>query len=140
MTGEWRLAAGRRFVIELPPGLPLLSLNGRYHWSERNRRGQAIKAMTWAAACRAGRALPKGLTGVRITVMYRPPYDGRRRDHDNVPALSGKYAIDGLVAAGVLPDDCPPHVLQPIGYGVDTMRVPGGQLVLTITEERTDDG
>lgn len=131
--------AGRRFVIELPPGLPMLSLNGRYHWTERNRRGQAIKAVTWALACRAGAALPKGMTGVRIAVLWRPPYLNRRRDHDNVATASGKYAIDGLVAAGVLPDDCPPHVLQPIGYGVDTARpVPGGQLVVTITEGDTD--
>lgn len=141
MTEQDSTGAGRQFTIELPPGLPLLSLNDRSHWSKRHRRGQAIRAMTWALASKAGARIPRGLTGVRITITYRPPYLNRRRDHDNIPAPSGKYAIDGLVAAGVLPDDCPPYVLQPLQYGVDTARpVPGGQLVITITEEGHADG
>lgn len=141
MTEHDSTGAGRRFTIELPPGLPLLSLNDRCHWSERNRRGQAIKAMTWALASKAGARIPRGLSGVHIAITYRPPYLNRRRDHDNIPAASGKYAIDGLVAAGVLPDDCPPHVLQPLAYGVDyNAPAPGGQLVITITEEGHADG
>lgn len=118
----------RTWRLELPAGLPLLSLNGRLHWAEQRRRARGIKDAAWALAKQ--QKIPP-LASVRIDVQYQPP-DRRRRDHDNVPTVSGKHAIDGIVLAGVLPDDCPPYV-SALSYAIGPVH-PGGRLVLTITE------
>jgi crossover junction endodeoxyribonuclease RusA len=50
------------------------------------------------------------VTGCKVTVVWFTP-DRRRRDPDSLgPFL--KAALDGLVAAGVLADDCVPHVVE----------------------------
>jgi hypothetical protein len=105
-----------------------LSLNGRLHWAEQRRLARVIRDAAFVVAL--NRKLPR-LEHVAIKVTYHPP-DRRRRDNDNIPAASGKHAIDGIVLAGVLEDDCPPHVTG-ISYEVGDV-VKGGQLVLTITE------
>jgi len=71
------------------------------------------------------------LGSARVTVVYHPP-DRRRRDHDNTPAVMGKHAVDGIVAAGVLADDCPPNIAG-ISYAIGEV-VRGGQLVLHLSE------
>lgn len=125
-------AAGlREITIELPPGLPLLSLNGRQHWAASNRDAQALKQAARAIAANA--RLP-ALDRAVITVEYQPP-DKRRRDPDNY-AASGKPLIDGLVAAGVLPDDDGRHVTA-VHFEIGPLyRLhPRGRLVLRVREE-----
>ena len=119
----------REFTIEMPPGLKLLSLNGRYHWSERSRRTAALKKAAWALALH--QKIPP-LGPVRIEVEFEPP-DNRRRDADNAATASGKPCIDGLVAAGVLPDDSPQYVRY-VTYRVGQTFAPKGRIVLVITE------
>lgn len=119
----------RRWVLELPAGMELLSLNGREHWAARNRKTQALKQAAWVLARRA--KIPR-LERAFITVEYQPP-DRRRRDAENTCAASGKACADGLVAAGVLEDDECPRYVTGI-YCTIGERYPKGRLVLTITE------
>ena len=87
-----RPADGETYTIELPPGLRILTLNGRQHWRARNELGQVIKD---AAIIMARKAKVPHLERVTITAEYRPP-DRRRRDADNI-AAAVKYAIDGII-------------------------------------------
>lgn len=118
-------------TITLPPGLPLLSLNGRDHWAKRNRITQDIKDAAWAMAMRAAVAgkVP-AFQRAEITVTYQPP-DKRRRDPDNL-APTGKAAIDGLVLAGILPDDNSKHVAA-VRYEIGPVH-PRGRIVIRIRE------
>ena len=119
----------RSWRIELPAGMPLLSMNGRLHWAQQRRRAADLKQAAWAVTKAA--KVP-ALARAWIMVEYQPP-DRRVRDHDNLPAASGKHCIDGIVAAGVLPDDKPPYV-QGLYYRVSEETHPRGRLVLVITE------
>jgi hypothetical protein len=126
---EARPASGRTrtFTIKLPAGIQILSLNDRAHWAARNRHGQVIRD---AAIIMTRKAKVPHLERVTITAEYRPP-DRRYRDADNISA-GVKYAIDGIVAAGVLKGDDKRYVARvscEIGEPV-----PRGQLVLRVTE------
>ncbi len=122
-------AGSRTFTIALPAGLKLLSLNGREHWSERARRTEALKKAAWAMTLKA--KIPR-LERVSIVVEYQPP-DMRRRDAENTCAASGKAAIDGIVAAGVLEDDACPQYVAGIECIIGEV-YPRGRLVLHLTE------
>ncbi len=93
--------------IELPlvaDGAPL-SLNQHHHPIVRNRMVQDIrKAAGWGAkAAKLGRH-----HHISVRLHYRPG-NKRRRDSDNLVATQ-KPAVDGLVDAGVIPDDTPEHL------------------------------
>ena len=119
---------GREYVIELPAGMKVLSLNDRFHWAEKGRRARDLKKAAWVMALKQN--IPQ-LPAASITVVYEPP-DKRSRDKDNIPAASGKHCIDGLVAAGVLVDDRPPFVAG-LSYDIGEPH-PKGRIVLHITE------
>lgn len=119
----------REFVIELPAGLKVLSLNDRLHWAEKNRRAQALKKAAWVMALK--QRIPH-LERAAIAVEYQPP-DRRHRDADNAATASGKACIDGIVAAGVLADDESPRYVTGVTYTVGPP-FPKGRLVLRITE------
>ena len=123
------LSAGpRTYTIALPPGMQLLSQNMRLHHFERNRRAQVLKKAAWLMALKE--KIPP-LGRVSIVVEYQPR-DSRDTDPDNVPPASGKPCIDGLVAAGVLPDDSQRYVAG-VG-GVIGPKFPRGRIVLYLTE------
>ena len=86
--------------IELPPCLPLLNANDRLHYRERSKRTEKLRSEAYKAA-KEQPFLP--FTRVRIRCIFRAP-DKRRRDVANLYP-SFKACIDGLVDAGVLPDD-----------------------------------
>ena len=115
------------YTIELPAGLELLSANGREHWARRNRITQSLKKAAWAMALQA--RTPR-LERADITITYQPP-DRRRRDPDNL-APSGKACIDGIVLAGVLPDDNSAHVAA-VHYTIGAI-YPRGRVVLHVRE------
>ena len=109
--------------------MKLLSLNARGHWSERHRRTQALKN---AAFILARQAKIPPLERVVVLVEYRPP-DRRHRDAENTCIPSAKACIDGIVAAGVLPDDeCPRYVSQIVCTIGEPY--PKGMLVLYLIE------
>jgi crossover junction endodeoxyribonuclease RusA len=93
--------------IDLPlwRGKAPLTLNQRLHWRDQRARARTIRE---AAAWRV-KALRLGtLAHVSVQLHYATG-DNRRRDSDNlVPTM--KPAVDGLVDAGLVPDDDPAHV------------------------------
>lgn len=107
---------GRMWVLDLGHHRPA-SLNDRVHWSERARGARWWRQVTWAV-CRAAGVPPLGRASVELHVT---PPDRRRRDQDNLVATL-KPVLDGLVDAGVVPDDTPEHV----EYGVPRLREPDG--------------
>src|SRR5450755_2745897 len=75
----------RSWTLELPAGMRLLSLNGRYHWAEKGRITRDLRA---AACVLARQAKIPPLGRARVTVTYQPPLVSRRRDLDNVGPAS----------------------------------------------------
>jgi hypothetical protein len=116
------------WTIELPAGLPMLSLNDRLSWQARYRRSEVLKAAAWAVAKQA--KIPP-LGRVSILAEYQPP-NRHERDADN-PVASVKALIDGCVKAGVLPgDECPRYVTV-VSCTIGRMH-PGGRMVMHLTE------
>lgn len=116
----WRLA--------LPPKINLINANDRMHPLKRSPYIKAIRQAAWAMA--RHHKLP-ALRHAHVFYVIHPDTTTRRRDPGNW-SPSAKAAIDGLVDAGVLPDDNHTHLLGPdprIGPPVK-----GGQLVLHITD------
>ncbi|MFI8085965.1 hypothetical protein ACIF6L_34885 [Kitasatospora sp. NPDC086009] len=124
-TAEHRKA--RVFVLALPPTLVLLNANGRLHWRVAARRRSAIRD---AAAWTARRHKVPALGRARIAFIVHPKTRGRFDPHNWYP--SAKAAIDGLVDAGVLPDDDRTHVLEVVAK--DGEPVKGGRMDLVVTE------
>jgi crossover junction endodeoxyribonuclease RusA len=118
----------RQWAIEFPAGLQLLSMNGREHHMARHRKAQALKD---AAIVMTRKARVPRLERIRIAVYYDPP-DRRHRDHDNLFATA-KHLSDGIVKAGVVPDDTPEYVVPGHCEITDTV-VPRGRLRMVITE------
>lgn len=99
----WRLAIP--FVDDKPP----LNANDRFHWRVKNRRAQDIKdAIGW----RVREAKIPRLEHIAVRLMFQPQ-DRRRRDPSNLMPTQ-KSAVDGLVVAGVVPDDTPEFVTEEI--------------------------
>lgn len=84
-----------------------LTLNERLHWAAR-----AERVKTWRHATRAHAHLqliePKDLGPSLVQVAFRFPQKRRRDPHNYFATV--KPIIDGLVDAGVWPDDTPAHV------------------------------
>lgn len=114
--------------IALPVGTPLINANDRMHPVKQSPYIKAIRNTAWALARQA--KLPK-LQRAYIVYVIHPDTKTRRRDPGNW-SPSAKAAVDGLVDAGLLPDDNHTHLLGPdprIGTPIK-----GGQLELIITD------
>jgi len=91
-----------RWVLVLPYETPPLTANQRMHHFARARHVKALRGTTTMLA-RAAR-IPE-LPACRVTLTWFVQ-TRHRRDADNVvPTL--KAACDGLVDAGIVPDDTP---------------------------------
>lgn len=89
-------------VLTFPWPRPLLSANDRLHWAVKARRTRTIRDMT-ATLARVEKMPPAEHVTVQLVWTVR---DHRRRDEDNTyPTF--KAMCDGLVDAGVVPDDTP---------------------------------
>jgi crossover junction endodeoxyribonuclease RusA len=93
-------------TVEIVPPAARMSMNDRHHWRTRHRLTRAWRSAGWAAALEqlgrgpAQRRRPPCM--VRVEFPVRDPR--RRRDpHNTAPTV--KAIIDGLVDAGVWPDD-----------------------------------
>lgn len=90
-----------------------LSLNDSEHHMERGKRVKQLRDEAMLMAKIAG--IPrKEMRKIRVTLTYTPP-NKIRRDADNlVPTL--KAICDGLVDAGIVPDDTPAEMekLMPV--------------------------
>lgn len=97
------------YRIEMPPGMLMLSLNGtlgddkkKLDWLQRAHIMTGIRKI----ACDAAKEISfTPLARVRLRIIHRPP---NRKPHD---CTTGNYfytykaVIDGLVEAGMFPDD-----------------------------------
>ncbi len=96
-------------TLTFPQPAPRLSLNGRYHWAQRANLVRAWRTAAYMAACGTfGYQRPASTTPMFVRVTF-PVRDNRRRDSDN-PAITVKACVDGMVDAGVWPDDSPDWV------------------------------
>ena len=97
-----------RWLIVFPAPAPLLNMNERLHWTKQRSRARA-----WRAAARLGvfHTVPRPpIAAPPSTVrVYLPVLGLRRRDpHNYFPTV--KHIVDGLVDAGMWPDDTPEYV------------------------------
>lgn len=91
---EWRIA--------LPFVKPPLTLNQRMHWSEKARVTAQVRRATAALVRNEG--IPP-LAQCEVGLVWQVT-DKRRRDSDNA-VTTLKACCDGIVDAGVVPDDTP---------------------------------
>ena len=89
-------------TIEVPRAL-LISANYRMHWRENARRTAALRFLgRYAAYSQTCNGTTHARCTLTVTVTY-PPL-ARRRDAANL-APTVKGLLDGIVDAGLLPDD-----------------------------------
>ena len=93
---EWLLFTG----LDVP-----LSLNDRLHWAAKAR---ATKSIRTCVALDAKAQKVGSHDHVHVQLEWTPRVN-RTRDVDN-PAPTLKAAVDGIVSAGVIPNDDPKHV------------------------------
>jgi crossover junction endodeoxyribonuclease RusA len=118
VTDEW--------TFRLPLDKPL-SLNDRMHWSEKGRLVKQVRDDVHVL-CRSKR-VPK-CARISVLLTWYPSPLVRRRDPLNLVATL-KAVEDGVVQAGVVPDDTPEYVLS-IMPVICEARAPRGELWVTI--------
>jgi hypothetical protein len=114
--------------LELPAKTKLINANQNLHF---RRKAEMVKVIRNAAWTMARHSNIPALQRAHIYFVIHPDTSIKRRDPGNW-APSAKAAVDGLVDAGILPDDNKDHLLGPdprIGIPVK-----GSQLVLWITD------
>lgn len=100
-----------------------LSVNEGGHWAARRRRTEPWKDAAWATAwnarirqtqaraARGWRRSPIAPAPVPITVQVVLPFRTKaRRDAHNYTGTVVKAVVDGIVLAGLVPDDTPDWV------------------------------
>lgn len=118
----------RSWVVALPAGTLLINANTAMHFRAKAER---VKVIRNAAATLARHLKVPALEQAHVYYIVRPAGAARRRDPGNW-SPSAKAAVDGLVDAGVLPDDNSDRLLGPdprIGPPIKH-----SQLVLVITD------
>ncbi|GAX57246.1 hypothetical protein SO3561_08816 [Streptomyces olivochromogenes] len=114
--------------LELPAKTKLINANQNLHF---RRKAEMVKVIRNAAWTMARHSDIPALQRAHVYFVIHPDTSIKRRDPGNW-APSAKAAVDGLVDAGILPDDNKDHLLGPdprIGTPVK-----GSQLVLWITD------
>lgn len=115
-------------VIDLPRSL-WWSANGREHWTRRSAKTRAVRLLAKAAA-RGTERFDRATLGV---LVHYPT--NARADPHNVASTVIKAAIDGIVSAGVLPDDDDKHLTAvTISRGPKTSIAGIYRLTLTLEE------
>ena len=106
---------------------PPLSLNDRMHWRKKAGITRTIRA---GVADDAGRTVP-ACSAATVELHY-VPRDKRRRDPDNLVVPLFKALCDGIVDAGIVPDDTPAYMVR----SMPVIAAPDGdpRLLLTIRE------
>lgn len=117
--------------LELDVRAELLNANEirRWHWTRIRPLARYWRTLAWARARNAwGRKAP--LDRARVVVTYHWT-DRRRRDPHNWSPTS-KALVDGLVDAGLLPDDDLSRLDGPDERGV--LGAPKGMVVIEVFE------
>ena len=117
----------RTWTFTLPMTTPL-SLNSRQHWRSKARDVATVReAARVLARCARIPALPR----IAIELHYAPR-DRRRRDALNLVATL-KPVEDGIVDAGIVPDDTAEYV-QPTMPVLDPPTGTNGRLYVIVRE------
>lgn len=116
-------------VLDLPRSL-WWSANNRHHWQVVRRKKAAVRVLAKAAAMGTER-----FQVARLDVQVHYPTNTQADPH-NVASTVLKAAIDGVVDAGVLPDDSSKHLTAvTISRGPKTSVKGIYRLTLTLEEE-----
>lgn len=105
----------------------LLSANDKMHWAARSRLTKQLRQWGYLLG-REGEGVARlGLTLARVEMEFAYP-DRRRRDRSNL-APTVKAIMDGLIDAGLLPDDADrfldgPHTVIADRLAVKRLGVP----------------
>jgi crossover junction endodeoxyribonuclease RusA len=95
------------YELDLPWTAPPLNLNHKHRWYVHVKKVREVRE----AACVLAKAARIGPhRKVRVTLHYRPR-DRRTRDVEN-PTPTLKACCDGIVDAGVVPDDAPEFMVK----------------------------
>lgn len=126
---------GRTWEIRLPWSVPPASANDRDHWRVKARKVATIRQSAKYIVQDAMSAFPFPMpaTPKRIAVdLTYVPRDKRRRDPDNLVVPLFKALCDGIVDAGIVPDDTPAYMVR----SMPVIAAPDGdpRLLLTIRE------
>lgn len=116
------------YQVALPGNTKLINANARLHF---RKQAELVKDIRDTACLIARAAKIPALQRAHVFYVVHPDTKTRRRDPGNW-SPSAKAAVDGLVDAGILPDDNHTRLLGPdprIGEPVK-----GGQLILHITD------
>jgi crossover junction endodeoxyribonuclease RusA len=119
---------GRTWEIRLPWDKPPASANDRDHWRVKARKVQNIRSV---ALLSTDDYDVRPCTRIAVELTY-VPRDKRRRDPDNLVVPLFKALVDGIVDAGIVPDDTPEYVIR----SMPQILPPDGdpRLILTIRE------
>lgn len=123
---------GRTWEIRLPWSAPPASANDRDHWRVKARKVATIRQSAKYIVQDAMSAFPFPMpaTPKRIAVgLTYVPRDKRRRDPDNLVVPLFKALCDGIVDAGVVPDDTPAYMVR----SMPVILPPDGDPRLTLT-------
>lgn len=124
-------------VLELGMVAPPLTLNQRYHYRQKAKVVAETRQLVADLARRIGMG-PMDRPAVQLVWLVE---NRIARDEDNIVATL-KAACDGLVDAGVAPDDKPKHMHKPmpvIAYARGHRKAPGLFLVIWEQPGLTDD-
>lgn len=115
-------------TLDIPRNL-WMSLNDRHHWREKAKRTKALRCLAYSRGGSTGR---HGTSHVAAFIGY--PRNGKADPANAAPTV--KALIDGLVDAGVWPDDDSTWVLGPTYLRDGSSGQPGVYRVrLVITEQ-----
>lgn len=81
----------------------LITANDKMHWAARSRLTKQLRQWGYLLGREGDGVARLGLTHARVEVEFAYP-DRRRRDRSNL-APTVKAIMDGLIDAGLLPDD-----------------------------------
>ena len=93
--------------ISLSFNKPPITANHRHHWA---KKAKITKAIRHEAFIRAKAARLPRVKHAQIRLFYQPA-DNRRRDPSNLMPTQ-KALVDGLVDAGLVPDDTPEFITE----------------------------
>lgn len=107
----------------------VLTSNQRVHWRERARKTRYLRGVAEDMA--RARRVP-GARRVHVAAEVAWPNRRRRDVHNLMPTL--KALVDGLVDAGVIPDDSDAHLVGPDCRVRSRLSMPRGLLAVPVVE------
>jgi hypothetical protein len=116
-------------TITFPAPVALINANHRSHWAAKAAR---TRTWRWTACIKARGLKPvEGKAHIVITISFT---DRRRRDVGNLQPTA-KAIVDGIVDAGVLPDDSDRYLIGPDMRAGEPVKGPVPVITVTIETE-----